>query len=404
MPLYFDPQSMVEGNIFKYEERLKSVVAKFIEGGPTYTVYYSLNENSSTTDRWTGDVDKLFGRHAPLKYNQISNFPVYAFGHAKPENTDEQQIEDINIDGECIVLPSTIVPHPNDFFSVTYIKQPHLFQVTDVERDSAMVQGFYKIKYHLITTSYETIQAFLTYQVLGKYVFDENALSTDANSVITEETATTKEQAEQMVNQMIDAYRSLFYNERHNCFLYHDEATGWDWFDMCGNEFIAKYALMNYTNAGHVIVLHHKLIDKQFPIKYNNSIFQWIELGAPIRFLRHFYFLLGPAAAYPYSSFVLWGDDDIQIIHPLGSNEDKLNSRYLAYIDETQFNAFLNPDEEPLNDYEKLIHRYIHKEDLSLNDISPYTADALISSVRHRDIYLYTPIIIYIIRHILGIV
>lgn len=402
MALVFDEQQLATDSIFLFENRLKTLASKFLEGGPLYVTYFSLNENSSTTDRFFNDVEKLFGKGAPLRYNQIKGFPLYGFNSARPENVDEQQIEDINVDGDCIIIPTTIVPHPNDFFSIDHIGTPHLFQVTNVVHDSLKPEGFYQIHYHLVTTSTETYQAFITYQVVGNYVFDMQKVGTDSNPVISEEESASASEASQMVDQMIEAYRSLFYNERHNCFLFHDPNTGWDWFDMCGNEFMAKHSIMNRVNGGDVIVLHQKLIDPQFPIKYNNSIFRWIELGAQAKYLRKFHFLLGPASAYPYSSFVQWGDDDVQVIHPLGVNDVKLNSQWLSYFDEVQFETFMNPETEPLNEYEKIIWKYIHKEDMSISDIPLYSADALISSIRHRDIFLYTPIIIYIIRDILG--
>jgi len=209
----------------------------------------------------------------------------------------------------------------------------------------------------------------------------------------------TKGQILQMINQMIVSYRALFYDEKHNCFLYKDE-NGDRWFDMCANEFIGKYSLMNFSNSGKVIVLQDKLRDSMLPIKYNNSIFSWLELGAPARLLQKFNFNLRYASEYRYSSFVEWGEDDVQVIHPLNTNDRHLQ---YSYFDDVQFNAFMNTSEEPINEYEKLIWKYINKSDISMTDISLYTADALISSVYHKDIYLYTPIIIFIMRKILGL-
>ena len=52
---------------------------------------------------------------------------------------------------------------------------------------------------------------------------------------------------------------------------------------------------------------------------------------------------------------------------------------------------------QPENDFDKLIWKFIYKENISMNDISLYLADTLLSTIRHRDIYLFTPIIIYYI-------
>ena len=402
MSLVFDENTLLSGNIFKYESRLKSSLNKYVENGAILTTYFSVNENSSTVDRGIQDVENLFGKYGALRYNQIDGFPLYGFAQATPENTDEQQIEDINIDGECTILPCTVVPRPYDMFILQHLKAVHMFMVTNVSYDSMKPEGYYKIRYHLQTTSHETIQAMLQYQVVDHYTFNLNAVGTDLNPLVKTEDAATKSQVEKMVNQMVTSYRAMFYNERHNCFLYHDPDTGLDWFDMCGNEFMARHSLMNYPNSNQVIVLHEKLNDVQFPIRYNNSVYSWLEMGAPARLLQKFYFLFATSAAYPDSSFYRWGDMDVQIIHPLGVDEVQRYSCDYSFFNETQFRAFMDPNIEPLNEYERLIWKFIHKQNVTFNDISLYTADALISSINHRDIYLYTPVVIYIMRRILG--
>ena len=398
--MIFNESTMYNGNIFKFENRLKSSLNRYTENGALFVTYYSQDENSSTVDRGLQDIETLFGKRAPLRYNKIEHFPVYGFGRTDPENTDEQQIEDINVNGDCIILPSTIVPKPVDFFIIEHLKMNAIFEVVEVIYDSMKSDGSYKIRYRLHSTSHETIQK-INQQVVGEYVTQLDSIGTSTNPIISKENAATKSQIIKMVNKMISSYRAMFYDERHNCFLYREEESGLDWFDMCGNEFMMKYSLMNYENSSKVIVLSHKIEDKQFTRRYHNSIYSWIELGAPLRFLRKFEFVLDEASTYPYSSFAQWGDVDIQIIQPLSTQENGIITNAHYFFDDVQFNAFLDPNIEPYNEYEKLIWKFIHRTDLTMKDISLYTADALITSVKHIDLFLYTPIIIYIIRHIL---
>ena len=127
--LIFDESTMLDGNIFKFEERLHSQVNKYIENGAILTTYFSQDENSSTVDRGLKDIDSLFGKNSPLRYSEINNFPLYGFGQSNPNNSDEQQIEDINVEGECIILPTTIVPKPMDFFIVKHLKMLALLYI-----------------------------------------------------------------------------------------------------------------------------------------------------------------------------------------------------------------------------------------------------------------------------------
>lgn len=401
--LVFDEATLMNGNIFKFEERLKSHVNKYIEGGAILTTYFHQDENASTVDRGLQDIEELFGKNSPLRFNQIRNCPLYAFSQANPENSDEQQIEDIAVEGECIILPSTIVPKPYDCFIVNHLKMKALFQVTNVQYDSMKVEGYYKIRYRLHSTNEETIQQLMRH-VIGKYEMELNAIGTNLNPVIQEDEYAYRVKVLKMVDKMIESYKALFYNEKHNCFLYHDNQTGLDWFDLCGNEFIAKHGLLNSGNATDVIILHNKIRDIQLPLFYNNSVYNWLELGAPERLLQKFFFILNDAEGYNESSFVLWGDGDIQVMQPITVNQAGINWQNHSIFDAEQLSAFINKDLQPVNEMEKLIWLFIHNgSTLRVQDISLYLADALLSSVKNIDTYLYTPIILYIIQVILGL-
>lgn len=400
--LIFDEKTMINGNVFKYEQRLQSHMNKYIGSGAILTTYFSLVENATTVDRGTQTIDQLFGKKSPLRFNQINDFPIHEFGQTNPENTDEQQIEDINVDGDAIILPQTIVPKQDDFFIINHLKMNAIFRVTAVSYDSMKKEGFYKIHYTLHSTSEETILN-LKNQVLETYHCELNAVGSDINPIIREDDFVKIGQVQQMVNQMISSYRALFYNERHNCFLYHDPETNTDLFDMCGNEFMSIYSVMNRRNSTKVIVLTDKLRDRQMPYYYNNSVYTWLELGAPVKMLQKFHYRLVDTEMYPGSSFALWNDLDVRIIQPLAIQETGKYDRDYSFFDEAQLNAFMSDNPGPFaSEYDKLIWKYIHnKEDMSIKDVSLDTADALISAVRHIDTFLYTPIIVYIIRKIL---
>jgi hypothetical protein len=111
---------------------------------------------------------------------------------------------------------------------------------------------------------------------------------------------------------------------------------------------------------------------------------------------------MGDSSPYPGSSFVRWGEPEIQIMYPLAANEVGLLNQDFSYFDDAQMEAFMG-EYEPNNEYEKSIWKFIHRTDLTIHDVSLYTADALLNSVRHRDVWMYTPIIIYIIRFILDL-
>lgn len=396
--LQFNEESLLTNNIFKYEQRLHSHTNKYVENGAVLTTYFNMNEDATTVDRGLKDIEQIFGKQSPLRYNQIDNFPLYGFNQANPNNTDENQVEDITVEGDCIILPSTIVPHQHDFFIVNHLKMRAFFQVVEVTYDSMKVEGYYKIRYRLHSTSAET-QENLTKQTIGHYKCDLFAVGTQKNPIIKMEDFVRKAQIEDMVNDMITSYRSLYYNEKHNCFLYRDQKSGLRWFDLCGNDFIAKNSLMNFENGTNVITLHHKLNEPNSQVYYNRSIYSWIERDAPIRFLNKFNLRFLDGIDYRDSSFHMWSEDDIAVAVP--APQDCHAEMCHPFFDTERIELFLNKDLVSENDYEMLIKKYINGQISSIQDISLYTSDALMSSIKNEDIFLYTPIIIYIIRKIL---
>ena len=401
--LIFDQKQLINGNIFKFEDRLHTKMNRFMHTGSILATYYSQDETSTTVDRGTQNIDMLFGKHSPLRYNKIIDLPINGLVSANPENNDELQIEDIAVNGEATILPSTIVPKTMDFFILNHLNMNALFEVTDVSYDSMKVDGFYKIRYHLHSTSPATIDN-LQKQVVQVYHVDMNEVGGKRDAVIREDDFIHREKVISMVNRMIEIYRSMFYDNRHNCFLYHDRQTGLRWFDLCGNEFIAKHSIMNPENSSNVIILHDKLDEPDLPLLYQQSIYGWLEMNAPVTLVQKFAYRLIYADKYLYSSFVQWYDGNTQIIHPLSvnqSNQQQVEPIYY-FFNTTQFDCFCDPNNIPHNEYEKLIWLYIHKHDITIQDISLQVADMLIATIDQREIFLYTPIIIYIIRSILD--
>lgn len=401
--LIFDESTMINGNIFQFEDRLKSHVNKYVENGAILTTYFSQDENASTVDRGLRDIDQLFGSKSPLRYNQIKNYPIYGFGQTNPENSDELQVEDINVEGDAIILPSTVEPKQFDFFIINHLKMTAIFEITSVTLDSMKVDGYYKIHYRLHSTSQETIDSIIK-QSVGTYYTDLNAIGSDINPIIREDDFIYRSKVEQMVDKMISIYHALFYNQRHNCFLFYDQSTGYRYFDMCGNEFMAKHGLANTRNSGNVIMLHTKINDIQLPLFYNNSVYSWIELGCPERMLQKFYYILNSIEGYPLSSFNQWNENDVYVMQPLCDKENGINFQDHSIFDGKQLDALMNKDKEPNgSEYEKLLWKYIHKIDsIDIHDVSLYTADALINGSKYSmETFIFTPITIYIIRKIL---
>jgi hypothetical protein len=399
--LIFNEEPLLNGNIFKYEQRLKSQVNKYVENGAILTEYFAQKDDATTVDRGLQNIEQLFGSKSPLRFNRIENFPLYGFNQATPNNTDEQ-IEDINVEGDCIILPSTIVPKPMDFFRVNHLKMNAVFEVTDVAVDTMKTEGYYKIHYRLQSTSTETIENLMK-QTVETYHTDLNAIGTNVNPIIKKDDFILRSKINRMVAVMIDNYKAIYYNPRHNCFIFDDNGTRY--FDLCGNEFMRKHNLMNYDNSANVIMLSNKVIDSKLPQMYSQSIYRWFEQGCPNEDIQKFYYRITDSSAYIDSSFFRWGEEDIQIVKPIRlSGAYGADNIQLSYFNDKTFNALLDNRREPIaSEYEKMIWKYINRKDsISIQDISLHLIDSLVNVYNSKDAFVFTPIIIYIIREILS--
>jgi hypothetical protein len=162
---------------------------------------------------------------------------------------------------------------------------------------------------------------------------------------------------------------------------------------------------MNYDNSAGVVMLSNKIVDIQLPRMYYESIYSWIENGCPETDLQKFYYITTDCTEYIDSSFFRWGDDDIRIIKPIRlTANNRLGHTDKSYFNDLQFNLLLYKTREPLaSDYEKLIWKYVNEKDkISINDISLNLVNSLVNVYNNMDSFIFTPIIIYIIRELLG--
>jgi len=398
--MQFDEQALYEGNVFKHEQRLLSQTNKYIENNAILTTYWNLQEDATTVDRGLQDIDQLFGKQSPLRYHKIENFPIYGFQMLTPENTDEGQAEDLNIVGECQIIPNTIMPKQDDVFIVNHLKQMAIFRIMEVSYDSMKREGFYKIRYRLHSTSPETLEQ-IEAQTINVYKTQLDALGTQVNPIIQKDDAVKRSQLTKIVEQMIMDYRAMYYSSRHNCFLY---KVKWErWFDLCANEFMAKHSIMNIPNSTQVIVLNQKLHYPKLPITYQQSIYRWIEDGAPIKNIHKFPFTALDGTAFKASSFNRWGETDIKIIVPDLEIEAPSDDSEKIMFPSEQLKWFKEKGTTTGDPYDAILKKYIQGDLEGVRDVSLDIGDALAAA--HSDYYSFflTPIIIYIIRHALKL-
>ena len=388
---------MVEDNIFQFEERLKAPSSRFIDSTQTYVDYYHIDNEGTTTDAGFIDVASILGFRSPIKFKKIHDFPLYGIEQIVLSIQDADQGLDTEYTGEAIILPNTIKPLQNDYFVIKYLRDSYLFRVTDVNYDSVMADGFYRISYMLDFIDDEKFQE-LEKQVEESYECVLENIGTENNCIIESTVHVNLTEINKIYDEMVQTYLSIFYDERYNCVL-GDLNKGRRLYDPYMTDFINRHHLFNKKNDLQTIILSEQIEDKFYKIKYEKSVYRFIERQDVDR-IRKFTFSLYKGTMHQESAFYRWKDSSIEVVDVIDAFLENDAFLYGESIDifSEDFVEMVQNNEEMNNDYGKLISKFIKKEKIELNEIGRKLEEELLDFNSSMEVFFFTPIILYIIR------
>jgi len=422
--LIYDENALVDGQIYKYDKYMHSRINKYTDANRVLVTYYNIDEVNTTDSLGLNDAYQILGPDSPLRYRKIHRFPLIGFSPLNPENTTtgSTPIRNYDLNGESFTVPGTAMPKENDFIVIEHLRMTHLFRVTEVTQDGLNTDGSYRITYSLFSTNPKDLQ-YLEKQVVGEYMTDLQTIGgEDLTPVIGKEDYELRHRLIKMVDDMVENYVANYYDQTHNCFLLH--LNGRTLFDMCANMFMANNAVIIRDNGNNNIVLNpNKIRDGSMAYHYQRSPYKWIERDAPLRYLSTFKYRTVKGSDFPDSSFANYGYD-VDIMIP--GDEWCLNPGEGLYFPMEVYNILAAENDIrdckecdcpcckcrdtciraiklSRHDYISLIHDYIHGKLRSIQDLSLYTGDQLFDNSLSQEVFLWTPIVIYIIKQTLKI-
>lgn len=278
MGFKFDEKTLVNNNIFKYEDKLNSAYTRFLDRTPTYVTYYNINTVESTVDLGFANVEKIVGNSSPIKYNEVKNLPVYGMETIQLDIEEGEEGLTSSYDGgELIILPDTIKPYQDDFFILDHKGYQFLFRVTGVYYDTIKSNNFYKVTFSVKYVTEEDSKKIIE-QVTNKYTCVVDNIGTEDKCIIEDDDYHLLTRMKDLYNQIAERYKLFYYKKKFNSFLFIDPNNNICIYDRYITNFIQKHGLL-YDNESHrTVYLNNEDDDGGFMIEYDTSIYKAYEL------------------------------------------------------------------------------------------------------------------------------
>ena len=149
MAMLINEKRMVDDTLFHYEQRFHSPLSRFIDKTPTFTTYFHIADDASTTSEGFNSIDDYLGDSSPIRYRRIENFPLYGLDQILLQIEDTDQGLDRSYEGEATLINSTITPCQNDMFMIPTLKDFYIFKVITVNSDHIMSDNYYRVGFSL---------------------------------------------------------------------------------------------------------------------------------------------------------------------------------------------------------------------------------------------------------------
>ena len=395
MAFLINEQKMVEDNIFKFENRLNSQISRFLDKSPVFVTYFHINVNETTVDGGFKDIEDIVGNRSPLKFQKIENFPIYGLEPVVLSIQDNDQGLDTEYSGECVILPNTIKPLQNDIFMINHVKGSFLFRVTEVQYDNIRPDNYYKIAYRFEWLDDDKVDE-LNEQVQEKYSCILQNIGTENNCIIKEEYLERIQNIDDMYDDMVSTYKTIFYNERYNCFL-GETNDGYKIYDPLQTIFFNKHKLLNKKQDYSTTILTEGFVDNKRKIKYEKSIYRFFE-RRDLKLISTFPYNTFPANYKKDSSFSRWNDKSV-IVADIPSTMDMNNAIDLLSVDLVNSFKYNGPQDSK---YIELMQKFIRKEEITIYDIPLDLNEELLRLDANEEVFFFTPILLYIIQVVVN--
>ena len=219
-------QSIVDkmaSNIVKNE---LSNIAAVLAVPQVITTYYSIDAEYSQTLAGYQNIHDFIAADSTVAFNKVSNMPMAGIDNLLITNEfNDETGMDTDFESDALILPKTINPKQNDFFTVSGMLRPTLFVVTDVQQTLVRSNPFVQIHFKLAHMGQDWIDQ-IERQVLKRFTCNVSTLGGDKELLIEEGTSSDVETHIRNYLDVAAMYTYTYYDRSRAAFVYDNLPSG----------------------------------------------------------------------------------------------------------------------------------------------------------------------------------
>lgn len=268
-------QDIVQDNIKKYIERAASDYTRYLDTKPTFVTYYQRDVVGSTYDKGLENVEKYVGKDSPNKFKKIENLPIYGIDNLSLSMSREDRGMDISYEGDGIIIPNTISPYPEDFFTIEYIGEIYLFKINNINKDGIKGKPFFKIEFSFFKILED--ERDIDEQISDEYTLIFKNIGAEDRAIVKKEDYLNIDYLDKLYNKLYTHFVKYFFDRKLNVVSF--ESKGFKLYNRHLNKFIMDNELlkMNYEYMDSIYLVDVMQEDISFFELYKKSIYYALQ-------------------------------------------------------------------------------------------------------------------------------
>ena len=304
----------INKNIELYTKAKIGQYSKFLEKNPIFVTYYHINEAMSREDVGTGSIESELGERSPIRFNKITNFPMYNIPELKPDINYDETGYDIELEcTDIVILPNTIKPKAGDYFIISFpgIKE-FLFRVNNFRYNSIQSNDYYMIDADIKDIGQSLELNRMKGQIVEEYLTVFDNIGTQDRCFVKTSDIEYLNGLGDLFYKLRDFYKNAFYVRNLNTFTF---MTGrWSetglpiWrYDAYLEKFINDSNIYYDENSEETLVLSPAaVLDPRFDFTFDQTLYQAV-LKNNTEMLRPYCYIVTSVISQKYSIFNIEG-------------------------------------------------------------------------------------------------